>query len=134
MDKITQTSTVAMHTLACGPCGGVYAITEWYHHEKLEKGGYWTCPYCKCSWGYGKGDLQRAREKAERLERDAQRLREQRDAAIRREIGQKAAKTRIKNRIARGVCPCCNRTFVNLAKHMASQHPSYAGGDDEQGE
>jgi Fe-S oxidoreductase len=54
----------------------------------------------------------------------------QRDQAQADARAQKAAKTRIKNdrdriktRVANGVCPHCNRTFQNLARHMASQHP-----------
>jgi hypothetical protein len=27
--------------------------------------------------------------------------------------------------VANGVCPCCNRTFQNLARHMAGKHPDY---------
>lgn len=33
--------------------------------------------------------------------------------------------TRIKNRVGAGVCPCCTRTFANLQRHMASQHPAF---------
>ncbi len=33
--------------------------------------------------------------------------------------------TKTRRRIANGVCPCCNRTFQNLAGHMASKHPGY---------
>lgn len=29
------------------------------------------------------------------------------------------------NRVQEGVCPCCNRTFQNLARHMASKHPEH---------
>lgn len=46
-----------------------------------------------------------------------------------RERGQKAAKTRLANRIKNGVCPCCNRTFVALAKHISTQHPEYQVAD-----
>jgi len=42
---------------------------------------------------------------------------------------EKAAKTRIKNRIGNGVCPCCNRTFKDLASHMKCKHPEYASDD-----
>lgn len=38
---------------------------------------------------------------------------------------EKAAKTRMRNRIANGVCPCCNRYFAQLARHMANQHPEF---------
>lgn len=34
--------------------------------------------------------------------------------------------TRTKKRIAAGVCPCRHRTFQQLARHMAGQHPEYA--------
>lgn len=38
--------------------------------------------------------------------------------------------TRTKNRIKNGVCPCCNRTFVNLERHMKGQHPTYGEHQD----
>lgn len=47
-----------------------------------------------------------------------------RDAENRRRA-EKAAKTRLKNRIANGVCPCCHRPFVNLRRHMDKKHPDY---------
>lgn len=33
--------------------------------------------------------------------------------------------TKLKKRIANGVCPCCKRSFCNLAAHMKTQHPEY---------
>jgi hypothetical protein len=33
--------------------------------------------------------------------------------------------TKLKQRVANGVCPCCHRSFVNLHRHMAGQHPDY---------
>ena len=33
--------------------------------------------------------------------------------------------TRTKKRVAAGVCPCCHRTFQQLARHMAAKHPHY---------
>jgi DNA repair exonuclease SbcCD ATPase subunit len=41
-------------------------------------------------------------------------------------IAQKGVTTRIKNRASNGVCPCCNRTFQNLARHMHTKHPDFA--------
>lgn len=41
----------------------------------------------------------------------------------------KGAHQRTKNRVAKGVCPCCNRSFTNLAKHMAGQHPDFGDPD-----
>jgi len=38
----------------------------------------------------------------------------------------KGVVTRTKKRIGKGTCPCCNRHFVNVERHMATQHPEYA--------
>ena len=37
----------------------------------------------------------------------------------------KAQVTKIKKRVGHGVCPCCNRTFGNLAAHIAQKHPTF---------
>lgn len=29
------------------------------------------------------------------------------------------------NKVKNGVCPCCNRFFKNLHRHMAGQHPDF---------
>lgn len=73
---------------------------------------------------------------SERLERQLAReraahdqTRADRDYKERRRRAEKAAKTRLKNRAAAGLCPCCNRTFQNLARHMKGQHPEFAKGE-----
>lgn len=38
----------------------------------------------------------------------------------------KGVVTRIKNRVGHGVCPCCTRSFANLARHMQTQHSGFA--------
>ncbi|WP_159103999.1 hypothetical protein [Rhodopseudomonas sp. B29] len=52
-------------------------------------------------------------------------MRDQREAAERRAAAARGQVTKIKNRVGHGVCPCCNRTFANLARHMAGEHPGY---------
>jgi hypothetical protein len=42
------------------------------------------------------------------------------DAALERE--RKKAR-----RVAKGVCPCCTRSFTNLRRHMQTKHPEVAG-------
>jgi hypothetical protein len=33
--------------------------------------------------------------------------------------------TKVRKRAANGVCPCCNRSFVNVARHVKTQHPDH---------
>jgi hypothetical protein len=39
--------------------------------------------------------------------------------------------TKIKNRISKGVCPCCNRQFEDLHSHMQEKHPNYSGTEQQ---
>ena len=50
---------------------------------------------------------------------------EKRDAEKRAEAAERATQ-RLRKRIGKGVCPCCNRTFENVARHMATKHPDIA--------
>ena len=44
---------------------------------------------------------------------------------------QKGVTTRLKNRVQKGVCPCCNRYFAQLQRHMTTQHPNFAATAEE---
>lgn len=119
--------TTALSVVHCGECGGTYAILKRYKERKKEQGGFWTCPYCKTGWGYRteNTDLEIARQEAKwannRLATEKA-SHDQTKASLR---AHKAAKTRLKKRVANGVCPCCKRHFENLQRHMQTKHPKY---------
>lgn len=54
-----------------------------------------------------------------------ERQRNWREGAERSASAYKGQATRLRNRIKAGVCPRCNRTFQNLQRHMAGQHPEF---------
>ncbi len=96
-----------LSTVECGECGGVYAIAANYKRIRQERGGYWTCPYCKCSWGYGETEIGRLRDQlarersnAEAAQRNAQIQRDRACSAERRASAYKGVVTRTKNRVA----------------------------------
>ena len=85
---------------------------------------------------YSDNETDRERAKNEQLARALASAREdtrvaqiEAQQARHRERAQKAAKTGLKNRVAAGVCPCCTRSFQNLARHMAGQHPDWSNGE-----
>ena len=47
------------------------------------------------------------------------------EASHRATRGHVTRKKKQLERVSNGVCPCCNRSFVNLARHMESKHPTY---------
>ncbi len=124
---LTDTDTV-LKVMQCGTCGVWHAIPEIMFNNCYEQGGFWTCPN-----GHGRGyvegsvrkQLEQEKKRREWAESNAKRLQKEADESERRRIAQKAATTRLKNRAKAGVCPCCNRTFKQLAAHMKNKHPGF---------
>lgn len=121
----------------CPVCGVLYAAPRRLFEKHQQNDGQWWCPN-----GHNLIFTESKSEKLERQlksERDyAARLAAQRDQAQADAKAQKGRATRFKNdrdriktRVGGGVCPCCNRTFQQLARHMKSQHPDF---DHEHGD
>lgn len=110
------------------------ALYEAAHASRGPNGIHFYCGYGHSQhYVIGESDEQKLRRERDRLaqrvaERDDEirRQRELREAADRRAAAARGQVTKIKNRVGHGVCPCCNRTFENLARHMASKHADYA--------
>lgn len=119
----------------CCSCGIPFAVTRDFQRERIKDRTSYYCPSGHAQAYVGKTEAQKERERAERLQRQV----EAREADLRFEqkrlenerrahAATKGQLTKTKKRVANGVCPCCNRSFVNLGKHMAGQHPDYADG------
>lgn len=85
-----------------------------------------------CGYGHsqvfciGENEETKLRRERDRLQ---QRLAEKDDTIAnldKRLSATKGVVTRIKNRVGHGVCPCCNRTFGDLSRHMATKHPTFS--------
>lgn len=115
----------------CANCGIVFAIPEELRDRRVNDGRSFYCPNGH-SLGWNETEADRQRKRAERLERDLKLSRDYADhvqdsltAERKNHAATKGKLTKTKNRVAKGVCPCCNRSFVQLERHMASQHPDY---------
>lgn len=71
-------------------------------------------------------DLSRERQRLDQAQAEVVRQRDRSAGLERRLSAKKGQLTRIQNRIGNGVCPCCNRYFANLHRHMTGQHPDWA--------
>lgn len=117
----------------CWNCHAWYGLDRAAFDRLRVTGDNWFCPYC------GKSTVVRTSVKAQ-LERQLAAARQQEQwaneraeraarRAVSAEMSRRVTKghlTRVKKRVAAGVCPCCNRTFADLARHMAGKHPEYA--------
>jgi len=124
---------VALEDINCCNCGFVFWVPVTMYNQWRRKHNSFFCPSCDCSQSYsGKSDIEKEREKVKKAEERTQRAladaNEQRlllEKQKNKTRAEKAAKTRLKNRIAAGVCPCCHRTFKQLVAHMKNKHPDF---------
>ncbi len=132
----TQTHTTTLSVFECAWCGMLFGITEQFEQKRRKDHGDVYCPagHSLCYSDQSeeerlKKELICAQEEANRKGSDLQAAQAERDFANRSRSSIKGHLTRTKNRIGNGVCPCCNRTFKDLARHMQGQHPDYASKD-----
>lgn len=116
-------------------CGIIVAIpSDLYRKAQADSGFSIYCPLGH-SFVYSKNEADRQRARAERAERDAEMARASRDAAWdQAAAAERSARayrghlTRLRNKIAEGVCPVdgCRRNFANVRSHIARMHPDWA--------
>ncbi len=125
----------SLKVIDCGGCGGTYALSSHFLDNRRKDGESWTCPYCRQWMAYCENENDRLKKDLERQKRStAYQMREkenylqQRNTLERSRNGMKGVLVREQKKLARvrrGVCPCCNRHFRNVQRHMDSQHPNY---------
>jgi hypothetical protein len=121
-----MTYTGSLIVLSCW-CGiHLAAPQDLYRQAKL----HGKSLYCPLGHSFSYSDTTEEENRRLRLQLDDERARvrharEDADHQRRRVIAYKGVIGKTKKRIAHGVCPCCTRTFENLARHIATKHPDY---------
>jgi hypothetical protein len=123
----TINKTVKLTEIECCNCGIDYMVPDWFNKRCLESGVTFYCP-AGHPQVYRKSELVKLREQIAMLEGRARHLDDQRQAAERSAAAFKGEVTKLRSRVANGVCPCCHRTFVNVARHMQTKHPDFQDG------
>lgn len=116
--SVTYIENIVLKTLRCGECGMTFGVPQFWIEERRRVGGEFHCP---------NGHTRIFREtQNERLQReltvakcDALAKQHELDNATRL---LDSANRKIE-RVKKGVCPCCKRSFSNLRRHMKSKHP-----------
>ncbi len=130
-----STTFIANTTLfveQCSKCGVTFAMPENLEAKLRKNHGAFYCPVGHSLWYPSESDLEREcrlrQETQNRLTHELS-YHDQTRARLRdterSRNAHKGAATRIKNRVAAGVCPCCKRTFKRLAGHMKTKHPNW---------
>lgn len=126
----TMNASLTLVVETCCKCGIAFAMPHDWQAERRRLRDTFHCPAGHGQRYIGETDEQRKIRQLEaersRLEQRERVEREAREHAQRRLAATKGVLTRTKNRIAAGTCPCCDKTFKHLTRHMADAHPDYA--------
>lgn len=115
----------------CCNCFTHFAMDSDLRRRRLEQGGTFYCPN-----GHGQHFTENVVENLKKqnaslskraawAEESAARAREEAERTKREKTAIKGHLTRTRKRIANGICPCCSRTFANVAQHIENKHPDF---------
>lgn len=131
-ETLTFTGELTITTCWCGIAMALPA--DLYRHAQNHKGFAVHCPLGH-TWVFTETETERQRKRAESLERQLRMSREatqwerdQRLAGERSNAAYRGHLTRLRNKIANGVCPVadCRRHFDDVQAHIATKHPAWA--------
>jgi len=121
-----------LFVLECASCSMTFAFPQDFEQRRRADKATFYCPAGHSNVYGGESDKARADRLARELiaqreatRRESERV-DQRDRSLRAARGNA---TKLRKRIANGVCPCCKRTFAELGRHMKTKHPDYAKQD-----
>jgi hypothetical protein len=127
---VSITYTETMTVVQCCNCGVTFGFAAGFERARREDKKSFYCPNGHQQGYYGKSAIEKERDRlkaqAERLERQLANTDEDLRSTRASLTATKGVLTKTKKRVANGVCPCCNRSFADLGRHMAGQHPEYA--------
>lgn len=113
-------------------CRISFAMPRDFYEARREDKESFFCPRGHGQHYTGKSEKQKLED---RLEREQQRTAFEKNRRLdaehqaeyqkRRAAAYKGQITKARKRVGKGVCPCCNRTFSRLSRHMETKHPDY---------
>lgn len=129
---IQETKTITLETTDCCSCGITFAVPKRLLDQRRQDLDSFYCPnghsmvFRKSTADILKQDIERIKREKEEAERARYALHN--ELTEKQEEVRKLKKSieRRNKRIAAGVCPCCNRTFKQLAAHIKTKHPELA--------
>ena len=130
-EGVALTINVEFETIECFKCHVLFAVERATRKHYLDTGDFFYCPnghhqhYTEGRIHTLEKQLKHRQKLLEWAEQETANAREDATSARNSLRSEKGAKTKLKKRIANGVCPCCERSFVNLARHMKGQHPDF---------
>lgn len=107
----------------CIVCDCEMAITDRMKAQRKRDKKLFYCPNGH-SQLFSQSEADVLRLERDRLKQEAARLQDELAAEKRRADEAEKRHISVKRRAVAALCPCCNRSFSNVARHMKTKHPN----------
>lgn len=128
MTTLNYSGTLVVVTCWCGLRHAVPSELQDFQDRQFDNGEHQNGIYCPLGHSHihaGDGEAARLAKQLEKANASAARVGAMLDQEKASHRATKGQLTKARKRISNGVCPCCNRQFVNVERHMKTQHPDF---------
>lgn len=115
------TEAISLESITCCKCFAVFALNCRFVREAKESSVGFYCPHCQTWQGWWDSEVERLRKQLSETE---MKLRQSKCEILDQQNLREKAERKLK-RIGKGVCPCCNRSFIALGRHIKTKHPDF---------
>jgi hypothetical protein len=119
-----------LEALSCANCGVLFAAPEHMLDKRRDNHETFYCPSGHSNYFPDESQAEKYKRlfNAEKDRRaQVQARADQTQASLSATRGVVTKQRKKLERVSKGICPCCNRSFRDLKRHMQTKHPDYAG-------
>lgn len=110
--------------IVCCLCATEFSMSQNLYNQRMKDGRKFWCPNGH-DQVFTETELDRLRRERDRLKQENARLEQEASTATKQASAARKKVVSLQKRAAAGVCPCCNRTVSQLARHMQTRHPEF---------
>lgn len=121
-----DTAVVALTRTSCPSCGVTFAMPRAMEQARRSDHKEFYCPSGHKLWFAGKSEAEKLKGELDYVQQSRDKWARYYETERRTSAAYRGQITKMKKRMKAGVCPCCQRTFKQLAAHMKTQHPDWA--------
>lgn len=110
--------------MCCGECGIEFEVPPHFYTERQQTGKNWYCPNGH-SRVFRESEADKMRRERDIARQQLARAEQEKNEAEAKQRLAERKLAKIKRRASVGSCPCYQRTFSNMARHMKTKHPEF---------
>lgn len=121
-NKVLVSETIEFTLEECITCFTPFMMPTRLQKQLRENHKVFYCPHGHNMYYSGPSEIEKLKKELEAQKQKSVQREEELTNRLLDTMNEKKIQKQLK-RVHKGVCPCCNRSFVNLQKHMKSKHP-----------